>query len=291
MRHCAYFKHKITNFEEKMSQKNNKDILDDVKDAFNDNDGKKAIELLMKEGLKMRASDIETANFTQMSVSSRLDFWKNCCVERDEIIRDTTPEQIEKFKKECDALKRQAHEYFDQVRPHFQTFIDTVTGGEIFIKGIDVAPVAIFPDLDHFLEQNDFGELLDAYYQYLIHFREFAFLMFLMFSFLKDEKPASKDNKLMKKLKQIGVVKVPASTLFPNQLTDYSRDEVSLEVDEQVSMDFSIHSIFKSLVEDFEKLVDNKENSAKRLKSEETDKSDDDSEESEDSEDEDEDDE
>ena len=114
--------------------------------------------------------------------------------------------------------------------------------------------------------------------------------MFLMFSFLKDEKPASKDNKLMKKLKQIGVVRVPASTLFPNQLTDYSRDEVSLEVDEQVSMDFSIHSIFKSLVEDFEKLVDNKENSAKRLKSEETDKSDDDSEESEDSEDEDEDD-
>ena len=289
MRHCAYFKHKITNFEEKMSQKIDvEQVLCDAKDAFNDNQGEKAIKILKESMVKMRTSDIETENFTQLSVSSRLDFWKNCCVERDEIIRDTTPEQIEKFKKECDALKRQAHEYFDQVRPLFQTFEDTVTGGEIFIKGIDVAPVAQLPNLDHFLEKNDFGELLDAHYQYLIKFREFAFLMFLMFSFLKDEKPASMHNKLMKQLKRIGVVDVPASALFPNKLTDYNRDAVSLEVDEQVISDFSIHSIFKNLVEDFEKLVHNKENSAKRLKSEETDKSDDDSE---DSEDEDEDDE
>lgn len=234
---------------------NSKAILNEVKDLFQDKDYKEAIDLLKENNLKMKLDELESIYFTRMSVSQRCDFWKNCCVERDEIIKRVTEKEIEEFKKHCEELQNQEEEYSKKIVPNLGSFKNLVPGGEVFIDGIHVSPLRPLPDLKFHLKNNDFPELLDAYYRFFVYLREYAFLMFLMFKYFEVGHPSSERTKLMQNLDEIGVLELKPSSLIPEKLIEYECDLIGQDIDD-ISQDdiaeFSVIDKFVHLVQEFE---------------------------------------
>ena len=230
MRHCAYLKHIITNFEEKMSQKT--DFTEERREKFDkllkSGEFNLAFEQLFKTNHKFSKDEllgIHKDIFQIVNVGNRWFFWMEHCKERDQLLETLTNDDWAVLFEQYQLLEEKRTTFQRELRKAKREGCKMPSDMNNMIKSMEGM---IFPLVSVNCNGRDAmdlpldfkSDLLDSYFQCYVHFNEWFYCMKLIGLYFEISLGCT--DKFIEAIKNLEHFAIAPLPFFPKELIEYN---------------------------------------------------------------------